>query len=57
MLKGNEKTRAAQKKAAQEWVRNKFGKVCTQDEADAILKEYSQRAAIVFENVDRRLRQ
>ena len=28
-----------------------------ESEADAILKEYSQRAAIVFENVDRRLRQ
>ena len=28
-----------------------------EDELKAILKEYSQRAAIVFENVDRRLRQ
>ena len=41
LLKGNEKTRAAQKKAAQEWVRNKFGKVCTQDEADAICIGYA----------------
>lgn len=41
LLKGNQKTRAAQKKAAQEWVRRKFGKVCTQDEADAICIGYA----------------
>lgn len=35
-LKGNEKTRASQKKIAQEWVLKQFNAKCTQDEADAI---------------------
>ena len=40
-LKGNEKNRQAQKKIAQEWVKNKFNKSCTQDEADAICIGYA----------------
>ena len=40
-LKGNEKTRQAQKKVAQNWVKERFGKVCTQDEADAICIGYA----------------
>lgn len=40
-LKGNEKDRAAQKKLAQQWVRDRFGKTCTQDEADAICIGYA----------------
>ena len=35
-LKGKEKSRANQKKEAQEWVFRQFNKKCTQDEADAI---------------------
>ena len=40
-LKGNEKTRQVQKRIAQEWVLKKFGKKCTQDEADAICIGYA----------------
>ena len=40
-LKGNEKNRQAQKRIAQEWVLNTFGKKCTQDEADAICIGYA----------------
>ncbi len=36
LLKGQDKHRENQKKVAQEWVRKKFNKICTQDEADAI---------------------
>ena len=41
LLKGNEKTRASQKKIAQEWVLKNFGAKCTQDEADAICIGYA----------------
>lgn len=40
-LKGNDKDRTAQKKIAQQWVLNQFGKKCTQDEADAICIGYA----------------
>lgn len=40
-LKGNEKTRQAQKKIAQQWVLRTFGANCTQDEADAICIGYA----------------
>ena len=40
-LKGNEKNRQAQKKIAQQWVYQQFGKKCTQDEADAICIGYA----------------
>lgn len=45
-LKDNDKKRNAQKKIAQEWVREKFGKVCTQDEADAICIGYAADHAL-----------
>ena len=41
LLKGNAKDRASQKRAAQQWVREQFGKTCTQDEADAICIGYA----------------
>lgn len=41
LLKGQDKHRENQKKVAQEWVREKFNKVCTQDEADAICIGYA----------------
>ena len=40
-LHGNEKTRAAQKKVAKEWVQSIFNIKCTQDEADAICIGYA----------------
>lgn len=41
-LKGNGKNRETQKKIAQEWVKQKFNKNCTEDEADAICIGYSE---------------
>lgn len=41
-LKGNGKNRDTQKKIAQEWVKQKFNKICTEDEADAICIGYSE---------------
>ena len=40
-LKGQDKHRDNQKKVAQEWVRDTFNKICTQDEADAICIGYA----------------
>lgn len=44
LLKGQAKDRNSQKRAAQSWVRERFGKVCTQDEADAICIGYAANA-------------
>ena len=41
LLKGQDKHRENQKKIAQQWVMNQFGKKCTQDEADAICIGYA----------------
>lgn len=40
-LKGNDKHRDSQKKVAQTWVMETFGKKCTQDESDAICIGYA----------------
>lgn len=40
-LKGNDKHRDNQKKIAQTWVMENFGKKCTQDESDAICIGYA----------------
>ena len=42
LLRGQDKRRNNQKKIAQEWVLNTFGKKCTEDEADAICIGYSE---------------
>lgn len=41
-LKGNDKHRDNQKKIAQTWVMETFGKKCTQDESDAICIGYAE---------------
>ena len=41
-LKGEDKHRDNQKKIAQQWVAQTFGRKCTQDEADAICIGYSE---------------
>lgn len=46
LLRGQLKDRASQKRAAQAWVKQKFGKVCTQDEADAICIGYAANAQL-----------
>lgn len=41
LLKGQDKHRESQKKIAQQWVLDTFGRKCTQDEADAICIGYA----------------
>ena len=41
LLKGQDKHRDSQKKIAQQWVLENFGRKCTQDEADAICIGYA----------------
>ena len=45
-LKGNDKHRENQKKIAQQWVLETYGKKCIQDEADAICIGYSEINAV-----------